>query len=501
MSSAEVRELFAPPQEQHDRLIKYFDSHGIKYSPISGNPLKAILKGKVSDFESGFGQTLHLIDGGGEEPFIGHLAPLEVPGEILGDIAYVNGLNPRYAKERRVPFKINQTEAQEDEATTEKSGYSPLDIAKAYQFPEMKGDREPVIGLIELGGSYLKSDLELFFQEEGLQIPQIVEVGIPSGNNNNLDNIEITVDIEVAGAVIAKSLDLSKKKPRKGARRGAIAGATAATFGPTLVIYYGTTMIEALRQVAFQSNQALDALSISWAGVESSYTQRELDELNQLLYLITQQGATILAASGDSGAFAGTQQLSVELPAAHPLVLGVGGTNLFLDAEGQIEGETVWNDAGGASGGGFSMYFPVPAYQRAAVASYPYRTRYTRGVPDVAASASSSHGYAVVFNGKNTSVGGTSLATPLWAGLIARLNSQLGHRLGYCNNLLYAQMGTDSFRPILYGNNRYFPAYGYWCACTGLGTPNGEALLEGISQLEAESLKSKEEKQNDEAES
>jgi kumamolisin len=82
------------------------------------------------------------------------------------------------------------------------------------------------------------------------------------------------------------------------------------------------------------------------------------------------------------------------------------------------------------------------------------------------------------------SMGGTSAAAPLWAGLIACLNGALGRRIGYLTPLLYTGNASRhaALRDIVRGNNQMSGGQGYrarpgWDACTGLGTPNGVKLL------------------------
>ena len=89
----------------------------------------------------------------------------------------------------------------------------------------------------------------------------------------------------------------------------------------------------------------------------------------------------------------------------------------------------------------------------------------------------------VLIDGQWTVVGGTSLATPLWAGLIARLNQGLGHNLGYFNPILYQKPGPAGIlNSITTGNNGTGAVQGYaagkgWNAAAGWGTPDGDALL------------------------
>jgi kumamolisin len=102
-----------------------------------------------------------------------------------------------------------------------------------------------------------------------------------------------------------------------------------------------------------------------------------------------------------------------------------------------------------------------------------------RGVPDVSGDADPVTGYQVRVDGKNMVIGGTSAVAPLWAGLIAVINAQLGRPVGFVQPALY-RIGSSAFRDIATGNNGGYQAASNWDACTGLGSPNGVALLKAL---------------------
>jgi kumamolisin len=150
----------------------------------------------------------------------------------------------------------------------------------------------------------------------------------------------------------------------------------------------------------------------------------------------------------------------------------------------------VWNDGrGGATGGGVSDAFDLPSWQQGAgvPASVNPGGRVGRGVPDVAGDADPRTGYQVEIDGQQATIGGTSAVAPLWAGLLALVNQSLGSPVGYLNPLLYGRLaGTGAFRDITSGDNSVGGTTGYaagagWDACTGLGSPDGQALLAALT--------------------
>jgi kumamolisin len=212
-------------------------------------------------------------------------------------------------------------------------------------------------------------------------------------------------------------------------------------------------------------------------------------------------GISITVAAGDDGSTDGESGNNVDFPASSPHVLGCGGTALTA-SNGQRQSEVVWNDqasGGGATGGGVSAVFPLPAWQAnagvpasgAAKKKHKESSAVTseaakkaagaggRGVPDVAGDASPETGYQILVDGQQEVVGGTSAVAPLWAGLIALLNQQLSKNVGFLNPQIYP-LGETPFFDITSGNNGAFSARTGWDACTGLGSPNGQLLLKSL---------------------
>ncbi|MGH8861522.1 MAG: peptidase S53, partial [Jatrophihabitantaceae bacterium] len=102
-------------------------------------------------------------------------------------------------------------------------------------------------------------------------------------------------------------------------------------------------------------------------------------------------------------------------------------------------------------------------------------------VPDVAGNADPQTGYQVLVDGRSVVIGGTSAVAPLWAGLVARLAQATGGLLHDFADKLYAGAAAGSspagFVDVTAGDNGSFRAGPGWDACTGLGSPDGAALL------------------------
>jgi hypothetical protein len=213
------------------------------------------------------------------------------------------------------------------------------------------------------------------------------------------------------------------------------------------------------------------------------------------------QHVTVLSASGDTGAInngtflrSGKGIADVSWPASDPGVLAVGGTSIQIsDANGTVDSEQVWNDQNiGATGGGLSLAFAEPDYQKLVPDQHLLQGR--RGVPDVAFPAALS--YALYLSSteglgtKNpqwrhwTVTGGTSASAPCWAGIIALANQMAGKPLGLIQPALYHLHG-QGMRDITQGNNSFFGVPGYsaqpgYDLATGWGTPLADQLLPAL---------------------
>ncbi|MEW5918202.1 MAG: hypothetical protein AB1762_17500, partial [Gemmatimonadota bacterium] len=171
----------------------------------------------------------------------------------------------------------------------------------------------------------------------------------------------------------------------------------------------------------------------------------------------------------------------------------IGGTRIMSSRE-----EVAWKGglfgAAVASGGGMSGFFPRPAWQQGPKfvglkdtwKSSSESGFVGRWVPDVAANAAFESGVALVCGGQELVGGGTSAAAPLWAALLARGASALGHPLAGLNAWLYThnescctgvQAGDND---VGAGDIPWFRATAGWDACTGFGVPNGVALLQKL---------------------
>ncbi len=441
-------------------LRKFVKDNCLKISSRKVSTGKIEVKGKVADFNRAFNVQFSNFKAADGNLHTEYLGCLKLPETLVDHVLHIGNLEEGRRKARRGNAQVDTA------STTGFKGYTPKDISTIYNFPGNDAAGE-CIGVIELGGSFSQEDLSKYCEMNNLPIPEVVIVGAepkapPSAQM--VDNIEVTMDIELIAGLAPKA---------------------------KIVLYYAKSVNEGIHSAINDITNKPSVLSISWALSEYDLTPSENQKLTLLCQQAAQKGITLVAASGDYGAYNKRPYLNVMSPASNPLVLGVGGTALY-PSNGHYQ-EIVWfqnlgSEQTNGSGGGYSQLYQSPSYQKTAINFY--RTHYfatggiSRGVPDVAANASSQTPYQIVFKDKILAIGsGTSAATPVWAALIARLNKALGYRLGYINEWLYKLENSKAFNPVVSGNNGYYPVAPGWSPTTGLGTPNGKELLYAIKAL------------------
>ena len=339
--------------------------------------------------------------------------------------------------------------------------------------------------------------------------------------------IETTLDVETAHAIAP----------------GANILLVATTGAETLGVQGFPNMMKAEQTVV--DNHMAQVISQSFASAEEAFgSPAALLNLRFAFQDAAANRVTVFGASGDNGTANGDKQSllkqggniipfpTVEWPASDPLVTGVGGTYLctnpvaatndprtpyFVSGVGGKCGSNTFNPGHLAevawtfSGGGFSHIFLKPAYQNTLPAgSTPIGS--ARGVPDIAFQASAGTGALIYItlppDGQSGlicgsspcstgwyDIGGTSLATPQWAGLAA-IGAQLkGHGLGPINGALYtiasnpAKYAADFYDVATNNTNQTdpsvpgYPATTGWDPVTGLGTPNAANLIPDLVAL------------------
>lgn len=231
-----------------------------------------------------------------------------------------------------------------------------------------------------------------------------------------------------------------------------------------------TDFIDTLARVVDDNKASI--VTNSWGGPSSTETSGLIHAYEAIFEQGAVQGIGFFFSSGDSGNdLVATGQIQTDYPASDPYVTAVGGTTLAVGATDNYEWETGWGtdkyalSSSGKSwvplgflygaGGGFSTLFNRPAYQQGVV---PGRSPAGRAVPDISLDSDPTTGMLIgetqTFpNGvyyDEYRIGGTSLASPLMAGMQALATQAQGGRLGFANPRIYnlARSGSNAFRDV-----------------------------------------------------
>jgi kumamolisin len=479
LSHAELAGGYGADPADVDLVSRELTSRGLEITEVHQATRRVKVAGSLGDLSSAFGTTLRQVSspdpaGRGRVTHRYREGPLYVPTALAGVVTAVLGLDTR-------PQAQPHFRTPRDAAAAQGTSYYPNQVAQIYDFPANTTGAGQTIAVIELGGGFTTSDLDAYFGGLNIPVPSITAVGVDGASNNPGDtsgaSLEVNLDIDVIGAAAPGAAQVVYFAPNNG-DQGFVDAISAAVGGTPTPI----------------------AISISWGQSEDSWTAQGLSAMNAAMSDAAAMGITVCAAAGDNGSSDGVSdgQVHVDFPASSPYALGCGGTKLVADAAtGTVSSEVVWNELAtneGATGGGVSDQFAQPTWQNnagvgARAASQPAAAAGSagssggqwRGVPDVAGNADPVTGYQIYSGGKAQVVGGTSAVAPLWSALIARLAQATGHQFGLIQPILYAEVspGVDvpGFRDITSGNNGAYAAGPGWDSCSGLGSPDGTALL------------------------
>ncbi|HEY0163109.1 MAG TPA: S53 family peptidase, partial [Edaphobacter sp.] len=501
------------------KVQAWLTGKGLKIVEVPAGQNYIVASGSLPQVESAFNTRIHSFSENGER-HISNVTDPVLPSAIATVVAGVTGLND-FTPRTRAVMRPRYT------ASISNTTYhflAPGDFHTIYNINPLlqQGINGTGIKIAIAGQTDISlSDVAAFRTAAGLpaNAPQVVQVPNQyiSGTRSTGDLGEAHLDVEWAGAVAPNATILFV----------------------TVGANQNAGVFDALNY-AVSSNQA-PIISVSYGGCESSWSQSDVATLNLIFQQANAQGITIVGPSGDSGAtdcdVAGlaSEGLAVDFPASSPFVTGAGGTMFTADtsdpgtywnssnsgtSNGQYTSsakqyipEGPWNettsasglDAGGAGGGGVSGIFSKPAWQT----GLGVPNDGARDVPDISLAAAANHdGYLICeqgsctnnsFNPSNSSnsgvVGGTSAASPAFAGMLALLEQKLGTGgLGNVNPTLYGLANTvaNVFHDITSGNISV-PCIQGTPNCpnggsTGYSAGTGYDLASGLGSIDANSM-------------
>jgi len=387
-------------------------------------------------------------------------------------------------------------------------GLTPTQIRTAYDLwplyrKHINGSTQTIVIVDSFGSPTIASDLAYFDKYFHLPAPPSFRVIQPVGkvppyhaSNSNRSGwaAETTLDVEWSHVMAPDASIVLVETP------------TSENEGTT-----GFPQIVKAEKYAL-THKLGHIISQSFAATEQTFSAKSdyaaIRNLRGAYLLAYKDHVTVLGATGDDGVTSDKYNMvdeytvpAVSWPATDPLVTAVGGTQLDLRAGGARKSPDVaWND----SGGGKSIVFGRPSYQN------PVRgvTGRHRGVPDISMDASCRSSVAIYGSfyggqgGQWSPICGTSLATPLFAGIVALAYQYAqqhgGHALGLINPALYKieARHEPGVVDITKGNNsqtvknggktdkvKGFSALRGYDLVTGVGTVNARYFVPELAKL------------------
>jgi pseudomonalisin len=454
---------FAPAANDVQKVVSYLRQQGFRNITIEPNRLIVSADGTAARAESAFRTQIHNFVQRGKSVYanvVPAFVPKSLAGVVIATLGLTDvpafGLNPYHVSPESGPPAPRPTATTspspctiygleilgfptplpEDPAVGCLRNYYPADFWRAYDVGNEPSAKKVNVAIMAEGSvTQSISDLRTNEQHDLLtQVPVVVKpVGTSSTDTSGDD--EWTLDMLASSGM---------------------AGAVK-----TIYLYDTTSLTDSditLEYSHFVSDDLAPIGNSSFGGCEAfSYLDGSMLAMDELLNEGAAQGQTMFASTGDTGAYcpvggAGENGVPagapmVNYPASSPYTAAVGGTTLVTQSDGSYQGEATWY----SSGGGLSQFEYAPSWETTEqpVAS---EGESDRGVPDVMMDGDLQTGmniYLSDVSGGWTEIGGTSLASPLSAGVWARVIQTHGD--------LYAP-------PLYYGN---FASHAAGSAVTG----------------------------------
>jgi hypothetical protein len=463
LTPEQFTERFGPSPEDYQGVLDFARTNGLTVTATYSNRMVLGVTGGVADVERAFHVKMRTY----QHPVEGRTfyAPETEPAvDARLRITHVQGMSD-YSRPHPMLQKV-PAGAQPASGSSPGGGYMGLDFRNAYLPGTALNGSGQIVGLLQFDG-YLASDIRLYETIAGLPNVQLQNIlldgfdGSAGGNND-----EVCLDIETS---ISMAPGLTK-----------------------VVVFEGYEPDSILSSMA--SHPEIKQFSASWGyGIDAT--------TDQLYKQLATQGQTFLNASGDGDAW---------VPIIHPISYGcledtnitlVGGTTLTMNGSGaSYKSEKAWNwgfignfnwnpDGYFGTSGGVSATVGIPSWQQGISMTTNLGSTTKRNTPDVALTADNV--FVVSSGGQGGLYGGTSCASPLWAGFMACVNQQTtvvgSPSIGFLAPAVYALAKTAGYTNYFHdtttgdntwdqSTNKFFAVTGY-DLCTGWGTPNGTGLI------------------------
>jgi subtilase family serine protease len=487
LTPAQFHARFAQSDSAVNAVTSWLRGEGLRVGAVPANHLYVSASGTVAQVERAFGTTLNVYRVGRHLLRAPASAPM-VPASLSGIVSGVVGLaNTRVRHASRVSapppagFRAgrpcSEYWAQKWAGALPKAygstrpftpcGYAPLQVRGAYGMRSVvnsgiNGQGQTVAIIDAFNAPTIRADLTTYSARHGLPAPSLKQYNVKPDPGNAADKQgwygEETLDLEAVHSMApgAKLVFLGAKSDFD---------------------------IDILERVNFAiDNHIASIVSNSYGDAGENLPKSEIKAEEAAYQQAIAEGIGFYFSSGDcgdnldpQGICGGTGTRATDYPASSPNITAVGGTSIGIGKGGQYLFETGWGTTASSlgrngrqwhapplpgyylygSGGGTSKRFREPWYQQGVVPNglaHHWGAKSGRVEPDIAALGDPNTGFLVgetqtfptgVRYGEYR-IGGTSLSSPIFAGIMALADQAAGHDLGFINPLLYAKVGGTS---------------------------------------------------------
>ena len=465
LTPQEFTARFGPTEKDVQVVVEFAKASGFTVTKTHPNRVIVDVDASAADIEKAFHVKMRTYNHpSGKRRF--YAPDAEPTLELSVPLAHISGLDNASPPQPQVQIEsvAKPSDASPSFGSGASGSYAGGDFRAAYVPDTTLTGAGQIIGLVQFDG-YNLGDITNYEAEFGMTNVPLTNVFLDSYDGTpGMNQLETTLDIEMTVAMAP-----------------GLAGVILYDAGPS------GNWHDVLNQMV--NDNIARQLSCSWF-IPNGPADPVADGIFQQMAL---QGQSFFDATGDFDAFSGL----IPFPSDNPYITQVGGTRLTTTGPvGSRISETAWNRRNGiGTGGGISTQYSIPDYQTNLSMANNQGSTTMRNIPDVALTAES---VDVFINGSDIAVGGTSCATPLWAGFAALVNEEataLGRPpLGFANPAL-TDIGLGAnyavcFNDITTGNNTnanslalFFATNGY-DLCTGWGTPAGQALIDALANPE-----------------
>lgn len=455
----EFAAAYSPTVSETNQVVGYLRLIGFQNITVSPNRTVIRMDGTAGLARAAFNTPIHRLSLNGKE-VLANVARAQVPSQLAATVLSVHGLNTIQT------LAVHPRTEDPVPSTNSLNGYYAPQYQTAYDADPAHDGSGVSIAIIAEGdlSTVLPGDLRAYEDDPMNKLAHvpytIIQTGFDHTDASGADEFDLDTQSSTGLAGNVKML----------------------------YVYDGSALndIELIDELnRYVTDDLAVAASESIGGCESTtYAFGELSAYDQVFIQMATQGQTLFASTGDSGGSclnpagngipAGVP--GVEFPASSTYVVGVGGTTLLVNADNTYNNEIVWN----SGGGGTSLFEKAGSWQLPVLPTGAAGTAF-KGVPDMSMDADPNTGGIVYVAGKPTTIGGTSLASPLALGAWARLQSANGGKLGFAPPDLYAMASAPltaatGFHDILVGDNVPYSATPGWDYASGLGSFDIKAL-------------------------